>query len=71
MVLWPLGLMGSVPLFEPVYSYFSARLSRGALVAMDLVHFSSSFAVTGLLVAWWLRWLGRRLGADAAGEEPA
>lgn len=67
LVIWPLGVMAMTPLVEPIYAWVGERLPQGPLMVLDTIHFATTFAPTALLAGLWLRWLGRRLGGQAAG----
>lgn len=70
LIVFPLSLMASVPMFEPIYRSVGERLDQWLLVIVDSVYFSSTFIIQGFIVAWWLRFVRRRLdgGTPAASQ---
>ena len=71
LVLWPLGAMVWVPVLEPVYDSVRPHFGQAVLVLLDVAHLSVSFIVSGVLAAWWMRLLARRLGGGATTPQPA
>ena len=66
IVVFPLSIMGCVPLTEPMIEGLSPYLPRYWQHTADMLHFSSTFAGVGLVFTLWMRWLGRRLGGQAS-----
>jgi hypothetical protein len=66
LVVWPLGAMVWVPVLEPIYLAGKASFGPGVLVTLDVVHLGISFIVTGIVGAWFLRFLAGRLARPAA-----
>jgi len=67
LVLWPMGMMATVPLLEPLYSWVGERVSQPVAFALDTVHFATSFGPAIALEGLWLRWLAKRLTGGGPG----
>ncbi len=61
LVVWPLGLMASVPMMAPLYAQARLSLSQPALVAIDVAHFVPSFLLSGFLESLFVRVVASRL----------
>ena len=68
LVVFPLSVMASVPLTEPMITFVSPMLSTYWQHTADIVHFSTSFVPIAAVAALWIRFLGRKLGGAGSRE---
>ena len=61
LVIYPLGMMASVPLLEPVYAWGGERFGFWTLVGLDVGHLGTAFLVAGFVEVWWFALLANRL----------